>query len=49
MYISSKQIKEYQLIHKRVFGKNVTKAQAEAEGLLLIKLVSLMQKTSGGY
>jgi len=43
MQLSSKQIKEFQIIHKRVFGKRISKQRAMADGLSLIRLVSLIQ------
>lgn len=43
MQLSSKQIKEFQAIHKRVLGKQISKQVAMADGLALIRLVSLIQ------
>lgn len=43
MQLNEKQIKEFQAIHKRVFGKQINKQVAMADGLALIRLVSLIQ------
>lgn len=43
MTLSEKQIKEFQRIHKKVFGKLVTKEEAMTDGLALIRLVYLTQ------
>lgn len=43
MQLNNKQIKEFQIIHKRVFGKQISKQQSMADGLALIRLVSLIQ------
>jgi hypothetical protein len=43
MTLNDKQIKEFQRIHKKVFGKHVTKEQAMTDGLALIRLVYLTQ------
>lgn len=43
MQLSDRQIKEFQAVYKRVFGKSVSKQQAMADGLALIRLVSLTQ------
>lgn len=43
MTLNDKQIKEFQRIHKQVFGKHVTKEQAMADGLALLRLVHVTQ------
>ena len=43
MKLSNEQIKEFRAIHRQVFGKSINKQQAMADGLVLIRLVSLIQ------
>lgn len=43
MTLNEKQIKEFQRIHKKVFGKHVTKEQAMVDGVALVRLVSAIQ------
>lgn len=43
MTLTDKQIKEFQAIHKKVFRKQISKQQAMADGIALIRLVSLIQ------
>ncbi len=43
MKLNDNQVKEFRAIHKRVFGKSINKQQAMADGLALIRLVSLIQ------
>lgn len=43
MKLNNEQIKEFRAIHKRIFGKSINKQQAMADGLALIRLVSLIQ------
>lgn len=48
MTLSEKQVKEFRALHKKVFGKTISKADAMAEGLALIRLVDAIQMRSGG-
>jgi hypothetical protein len=43
MVLSTKQIAEFQRIHKQVFCRPITKQQASLDGLALIRLVSIIQ------
>lgn len=43
MQLNERQIKEFQALHKKVFGSVITKQQAMADGLALIRLVYLTQ------
>lgn len=43
MTLNEKQIREFQAIHKRVFGKTISKERAMRDGAALIRLVSLTQ------
>lgn len=43
MTLSSRQLQEFQRIHKKVFCRPITKQQASLDGLALIRLVSLIQ------
>lgn len=43
MTLSTKQLQEFQRIHKRVFCRPITKQQASLDGLALIRLVSTIQ------
>lgn len=44
MTLNEKQIREFQAIHKKVFGKTISKERAMSDGATLIRLVSLSQK-----
>lgn len=43
MTLNDKQIKEFQAIHKKVFGNTISKERAMTDGAALIRLVSLTQ------
>jgi len=43
MQLTQKQIKEFQKLHKKVFGLPITKQQAMTDGLALIRLAMLIQ------
>lgn len=43
MTLNEKQIKEFQALHKKVFGKTISKERAMVDGAALIRLVSLAQ------
>jgi hypothetical protein len=43
MKLSEKQIKEFQSLHREVFGYPISKQQAMADGLSLIRLAMLIQ------
>ncbi len=43
MTLNEKQIREFQALHKKVFGKVISKQQAMNDGLALIRLVSVTQ------
>jgi len=48
MQLSKKQIREFQALHKKVFGKVISKEQAMTDGVALIRLVSITQPKAGG-
>lgn len=48
MQLNEKQIREFQALHKKVFGKVISKQQAMADGTALIRLVSVIQPKTGG-
>lgn len=43
MQLSNRQLQEFQRIHKQVFNRPITKQQASLDGLMLIRLVSIIQ------
>lgn len=43
MTLNEKQIREFQTLHKKVFGKVISKEQAMNDGMALIRLVSIAQ------
>lgn len=47
MTLSEKQIKEFRKLHKKVFGSVISKEQAMADGVAIIRLVSITQPKNG--
>lgn len=43
MQLSDAQVKEFQALYKKHFGKSISYEQAQADGMRLIRLVSLTQ------
>lgn len=43
MTLSTRQLREFQRIHKQVFNRPITKEQASLDGPMLIRLVSIIQ------
>jgi hypothetical protein len=43
MQLTDKQIREFQAIYIKVFGKTINKQEATTDGMALIRLVSLIQ------
>lgn len=44
MTITKKQLKEFQRLHKKNFGNNITKEQAQLDAMSLIRLVYITQQ-----
>ncbi|MFZ2568190.1 MAG: hypothetical protein WA075_04840 [Lactococcus raffinolactis] len=47
MQLKEKQIKEFQVLYKKNFGKKISKQKAIVDGMALIRLVYLTQPNYG--
>ncbi|MCE1168998.1 MAG: hypothetical protein LWX70_12985 [Sphingobacteriia bacterium] len=45
--LSEKQIEEYQRIYKEIFGKDISRDDAEKEGLNLIEFIAIVINKTG--
>lgn len=42
--LSEEQVRKYQIIYKKCFGKEIDQAEAYAQGIALVRLVELIYK-----